>query len=210
MAIRSEQLSAKVYWDTARPPDTLELAYKGLETMCETTDVIRILPERRKVHLASEDTLWIASSEVQGRRLEADLNIILTDRQIYIPPDENDIALGISPDLSAKVGVAVTNHCVNSARNALIDVLRSNDVAAVVEHEVAHLLRVSPATPYSDEDAQHCQKKACTMYPEELEDKMSVQFCGNCAERTARNAHQLRMLKYGHSAIYGRRIFEPW
>jgi len=97
---------------------------------------------------------WVDVAPIRWAQLEADVNIVLTDRWLYhsgIPNDGGDILLQPTDDYKRVLGAAY-----HDSKMAIIDTAHSLAEVAVTTHEIGHLRRPENAP-------LHCKDPSCVM-----------------------------------------------
>jgi hypothetical protein len=198
------KLTAKAYWDAASVDVDLSQGLRGLYLLTSTSESIQMIEESRLIKLEEKARPYINWESRYKFRLDADLNFILTRRNI-LPNAQAENLLSKDPG-RAIGGLAVGAERVGSRRYAFIDINRTWHSEDVLLHEAAHLLSLKRDS--LDGDPQHCGYEDCVMYPEDIDIEQN-KYCFECEDQVIDNAEKLRQAKYGKFALAPNALFKP-
>lgn len=174
-------ISIELFRDIATPDVSLDLAVKGLEHIRRIIPSLEIV-ERGGLVKLNEGTLYIRSEELPVLDIHTDFGIILTDRQIFMPLEQQ------MPLHDDSITIGLTNHVEQGSDYALVDVLRSDSVKCSTMHETGHLLDIPNKGKKFDGNC-HCVKRSCIMHAELL--LKQTDYCRRCTQQLAKSAMRL-------------------
>lgn len=149
--MKSEHISVEIFRDTDRRELAVDAAEAGIDQLSSVARGIKIVRATRRFKIADPRTEVVNMDKINWpNNFDADLNVILTDRQIY---SAGNVALGVT-NMAPGVG---------SIKVAVINVLSTPQPELTVAHEGGHLLNAKHSGEKWDGDA-HCTDPTCLMF----------------------------------------------
>lgn len=199
-------LSAKVYQDSFSPDLPVERAIAGIEIVKTIAPWIRIERTQRAVTVGGTRRDFIVADTLAWPRLDADLNVVLTNRPLVRDGDVLQTGGLDHKRLATQeetVGLAFHFSRVGSKRIALVNTRSIRRYEHTVAHELGHLLGVK-----GKNDDQHCGQKTCLMYPLlRPYGRVDRIFCECCSGQLEDNSRALRKAKAGRFVLGNTKIF---
>lgn len=201
-------LTAKVYWDALSPDIDIRPGLEGITSLSEITPDVRVIEESRLIKTPTLRDGILNCCVDQNRKLDADLNFILTRRKLVKKKDiwSPEVSRATPKLSSAIIGYSLYGNKVGCRRLSYVNIADKERADEIVLHEAAHLLDLGDLT--LAEDPQHCADERCLLYPL-VNDEEQSNFCDPCEDQIVNNAHMLRMAKYGEYALARNAVFDP-
>lgn len=149
--MKSEHISVEIFRDTDRREVAVDAAEVGIDQLSGVACGIKIMRATGLLKIAEPEAEVVNADKINwSNKFEADLNVVLTDRQIY---SAGNVLLGVT-HMAPGVG---------SAKVAIVNVLSTPQPELTVAHEGGHLLNAKSSGEKWDGDA-HCTDPTCLMY----------------------------------------------
>lgn len=218
--MEQKNISVEIFRDIDRPTVSIDAAEGGVDHLRRITRGIDIVRATRLIRIAKPEAATVTSDNIRWpRSFSADLNLIVTDRQIISADRQVGGVTHITPGLG-------------TLKTAVIDITAHNQPELIAAHEGGHLLHAKHSGVKWDGVA-HCQDVTCYMYPvpivelvqqrvrqkgvgawlerqglrparyEEVTQPVAGSFCDECAEEIDKKALFLRMAKAGQAIPSG-------
>ena len=146
-------ISVEIFRDKDRKEISVDSAEMGIDHLSRVARGIEIVRATRLLRITNNPAVEVINTDNINwpSNLSADLNIVLTDRQLY---SEGGVRLGVAHPTSGMGGKKV----------AFVDVFSSPQPELTVVHESGHLLNAKASGEKWDGEA-HCTDPDCLMYP---------------------------------------------
>lgn len=154
--MNQKKLTVEIFRDADRPNLPLDVAEPGIDEVRRITAGIEIVRTTRLLRVARPDQRMIKSDGIRWPNLDADFNIIVTDRPLVTVSGLREYGHAETQRGSANLGVAI------------IDTANPDYPIPMVAHEFGHLFDVKK-TGENWDGHHHCRDEDCFMqiYPSE-------------------------------------------
>jgi hypothetical protein len=157
-----EDISVEIFRDAGSRDVSIDAATDGVDRIRRITTGIEIVRATKLLKLTNDDqATLIKPARIRWPKFEADMNIVLTQRTLFLPPDNHsDTDIDSRGHGVRHFGVAMN---ASGKKIAMIDAASPDFPELVVAHEIGHMFNLKKNGQTWD-SRSHCVHDTCVMY----------------------------------------------
>lgn len=191
-------LTAKVYIDNATPNIDPQPAFQSFDLIAEHAPLVP-MDEVSRLTVAPAHTEYLTVDQQEWPRVEADINIILTERDLVLSKQvtptgrlrQRGHIKGNSYDYY--VGYSLVEA---KRRMAFVQTANISCPEITAAHEIGHMIGV-----LEGDELAHCLDQSCIMTETLDETRKNWNFCNDCSEEMEFNYERLLAIKHERSLV---------
>jgi hypothetical protein len=159
--MKSDNISVEIFRDVDGRDMSIEAAVEGVERIRHVTTGIEIVRATKLLKIVNNGADRVQPNKIRWPKFEADMNIILTERSLFLPREsEPSESSDMYDNHISPLGIALK---YGDKKIAVVDTVTPDFPELIAAHEIGHMFNLKKNGATWDSDV-HCVSDGCMMY----------------------------------------------